>query len=138
MDMLWIRGETPGLGPGVDCDLIHLRAEDPNEPRFGAHPKLAADVLRRNRIIRATELNIAVALDRAARFLEAREQACRQRSQRRLLGRHEQLEDLLSHGPVNAGVGDGALPVGKKLVLLTQAGELARPQRVFLDVVYSR
>lgn len=138
MDMLGICRKAPGLGAGVDGDLFHLGRENPDEPRLGAHPQLAADVLGWHGVVRPAELNVAVALNAAAGFLEAGKQARRQGAQGGLLGRDEELKDLLTHGPMNAGVGDGALPVCQKLVLLAQAPELAAPECVFLHVVDAR
>jgi len=138
MDMFRVSGEAPGLGPGMDGDLLHLRVEHPNQSRLGADPQLAADVLGRHRVICPGELHIAVAVDAAARFFEAGEQTRRQRPQGRLLDRREQLEDLLANGPVDASVGDRSLPVGEELILFTEAAKLTAPERVFLGVVDTR
>ena len=138
MDVLGVGRETPGLGPGVDRDLVHLGGVDAHEPRLRPDPEGAADKLGRHGIVGPAKLDVAVAADQATALLEAREEHGRQRPQGRLLRRHEKLKHLLAHGSVDAGVGDCALPLGEKLVLLAKAREGAALEGVILVVFDAR
>src|SRR5665213_783030 len=138
MDMLRVGRETPTLDPGVDGDLVHLGAVDPHEPRLRPDPEGTANKLGRHGIVRAAELDVAVTLDQTAALLETREEHGRQGPERRLLRGHEELKHLLAHGAVDAGVGDRALPLGQKLVLLGKAREGPALEGVILDVLDAR
>ncbi len=132
-----IGGEATGLGAHMHRDGHEALVVDPHEPRFGAHPHVAANVLRRHGIIRAVIRDVAIAVHLARGFLEAREQRRRQRPQHRLLGLGEKRADLLADRAVNPGVGDGALPVGEKRVLRGETRKRAALERVGLRVFYA-
>ena len=100
----------PGLGPGMHRDRLHLQRVDADQPRFPAHPHLAARVFRRHRVVRLVELDVAVEMHAALALREARKEARRQRLQGGLLHLQEVLADVPAGGPVDAGVGDVASP----------------------------
>ncbi len=109
--------------------------EDADDAGLAANPDLAAEILRRHRIIRLVELDVAVAMHLAPRLGEARKQRIGQRRERGALGREERA-DLLAHGAVYPGVGDATFPVGEEQVLPGERGERAAFERVVLRVLY--
>ncbi len=134
-DVHRLRAEPPRLVPDVHRDLLHPVVEDPHHPRVPADPDPAGEVLRRHRVVGVLDLDVAVAVDRAAGLAERRERVRRQRQQRRPFDLSEVFADVSTCGPVHAGVGHGQLPVAEEPVLLLQAGEAPAPQGVLLDVV---
>lgn len=135
VDMLGAGREATGLNPGMNADLLHLLVIDAHNPGLGADPDAPADILRRDRVVGLGELHMAVAVDGAWCLLETGEEHRRQGPQCGPLDGIETLEDLLAHGAVNAGVGDGGLPMGEENILLGEARKLAAPERVLLYVV---
>ena len=79
--------------------------------------------------------NVTIAMDDALRFGETREPLDRQRHQCGAFVLLEEFGDLLARRAMNAGVGDGCLPVEQVIVLLLQAAELMAFQRVLLNVI---
>jgi len=76
-----------------------------------------------------------VAVDAASGLFEDREQARWQRPQQRLFDRLEELADLLADRSVDAGVGNGPLPLEQMLVLFGQAAKRASLDRVVLRIL---
>ena len=64
------RTEAARLVAHVQRDLLEAMIEDPHYPRVPTDPHAAAQVLGRRGVIGLGHLDVAVAIDRALRFLE--------------------------------------------------------------------
>ncbi len=80
---------------------------------------------------------MSVAVNQTFGFTEKAKSADRQRQKSWPFDLSEYLADLLTCSPVDASVGDIALPVQQVAVLLSQAGELPALQSVGLDIFYA-
>src|SRR5688500_18919515 len=105
--MLAQRAELPGLLTAVHGDLLEAMIQDPHHLTVEADPHLAAQVLRRRRVERTLDFDVAVAADAPLPFLIERKAFLRQRSQRGALHTLEQLPDMLFRRAVNPRIGDG-------------------------------
>ena len=130
-----LRAEAARFMANVRGDLLHLLGEDAHQPAVPTHPHRSGQVLRRHRVVGPFHLDVAIAMDDAPAFAEARETFHRQRLQGRALDLGEQSADLPPRGAVKARVGHGLLPAEQEVVLLGQAGERATLEAVFLNVV---
>ena len=110
MNMRVIGGEPARFDPDMRGDHLHALVEDPQNTGLSPDPQGAAQILRRDRIIRPLILNVTVAMDGAPSFNETGEKIGGQRQQCQPLGL-EQRSDLLPHGAVDARVGHGVFPV---------------------------
>ena len=137
-----LRGDVRSLGAeparflfDVNLQLFHAVVEDPHQPRVPADPDPTGEILRRHRVIRVIDLDMAIAMHRAAGLVERRERLQRQRQQCSPLDFGEMFADVSTCGPVHASVGHGQLPVVEEPVLFLQGGEAPPSQGVFLDVI---
>ena len=138
MQMVPIRGELPRFDPHMDGDDFPPLVEHAHQPGLPARPDLAAHILRRHRIIRPLQLDVAVLMHGARSFLEHREQARRQRREFGPFHFVEHLAHLLPRGAVDARVGHAAFPFGEKQVLFGQTIEAAALERVVLGELHAR
>src|SRR4051812_26549223 len=107
----WIGGELTWLGHHMKSDLFPACVMKTQEPRFLPNPDLASNIFRGCRVISAFELNVAIAMHRAARFLEDRKQAGWQRLQGRALHLFKKLAHLLASRAVDACISHIFFPV---------------------------
>ena len=138
MQMVGIGGELPRLDPHMDGDDFPALVEHAHQPGLPARPDLPPDILRRHRVVRPLQLDIAVPMHRARSFLEHREQTRRQRREFRPFHFVEHLADLLPRGAVNARVGHAAFPFGQKQILRRQTFKAAALERVVLGKLHAR
>jgi hypothetical protein len=125
-------GEAAGLNPGMSRHGLQSVIENADHPRLAANPDLAAEILRRHRIVGPVELNMTIAMHLATRLGKARKQRIGQGRQSRAL-RRKQRTHLLAHRPMNAGVGNRALPLRQELVLIGQGAKRTPLQSVVLS-----
>ena len=93
-DELGWGAEAAWLFPGMNDDRLHPLVEDPHQAGVPPHPDLPSQVLRRHRVVGPLDLDVAVTVHRATRFLIRRERGQRQRHQRGPLHLGEVLADL--------------------------------------------
>ena len=86
---------------------LKIRTRRPSQ-RTQTSPR---QVLRRHRVVGPLDLDVAVAVHRAARFVKRRERLQRQRQKAPALDVGEVLADLAARGAVDPRVGHGQLPV---------------------------
>ena len=78
-DVLGWSAEPARLVPGVHGDLLHPLIEDPHQAAIPPHPDFSRPVLWRRRVVGPLDLDMAVAVHRAATFVVRRERLERQR-----------------------------------------------------------
>src|SRR6267378_6950777 len=130
LQMVGIGGELSRFGQRMNGDDFPPLIEDAHQPGLPSRPDLATDILRGHRVIRPLQLDVAVPMHPARRFLERRKQTRWQRQQFWAFQGAEDLADLLPGGAVDAGVGHAAFPIGEKKVLGGQTLEAAALERV--------
>ena len=123
--------------PSVHPDLFHAFIEDPHATAVPAYPDFAADQFRWRFVKGSFDFHVAVAMNAAPAFLEAREKAkpasgCRVRAFLFKAGGH-----LLARRAMDARVGNAAFPVTKEEVFLGQGLEATALERVGANVSYS-
>ena len=118
------RAEPPGFLFEVDLQRFHPVVEDPHQPRVPADPDRAGEVLRRHRVVGVIDLDVAVAVHRAAGLAERREGVRRQRQQGGTFDFCKLFADMPTCRSVHAGVGHGLFPVAEEPLLLLQAAKL--------------
>ena len=78
-------GKAAGFRPGVQRDHFLTMIEDAHDPGLAADPHLAAEILRRHRVVSLVELDVTVAVHLAPGLGEAREERRGQGRERRPL-----------------------------------------------------
>src|SRR5262245_50738828 len=95
----------------MEGDLFPTRIVNAQDSGLLPNPNLAADVLRRHRVIGPFKLNVAITVNAAPGFLENREQSRWQRLQRGSLDCLKTPADLLTRCAVNARVRRRTFPL---------------------------
>src|SRR5262249_32840834 len=113
----------------------HLPAvvEDAHQAVVPADPYLLLKEMVRHRVVTALDFDEAVHVHGPGAHLEHLEASARQWPQGRLLDLQEVRQHLAPGGPVDAELGDRAVPAPKELVVLLQALEATALERA-LDV----
>src|SRR5579862_481790 len=123
VQMRGISGELSRFGQDMKGNLFAAWIIKAQEPCFLPDPNLTANVFGRRRVIGAFELNVTVAMDGSASFLEYRKQTRRQRLQGSSFDLFKKFGDLSACGAVDARVRYGAFPIGKEKILRREALE---------------
>ena len=118
----------------VDGDLLHLWIKDTNHGAVPTSPDALADILSGHLIVRSFDLDVAVAVNATAAFLEAWKEARGQWLQRRLLVGLEVCAHLTLRRSVDALVRNISRPPAQMRVHLGEALKDFALQGVVLDV----
>ena len=102
-----LRAEAARLVLDVDGDRLHPLVEDPHQPGVPAHPDLAGQVLRRHRVVGLLDLDVAVAMHRAAASWKHGKRSGGSGCKCGPLDLGEVLADLAARRAVQARVGHG-------------------------------
>jgi len=105
------------------CNAIcSMRGLNTRTSRSSQRSTPAAQVLRRHRVIRLGDFDVAVAADDPLRLVKEGEPRGRQRQEGRLLGLAKHLAHVSLGGAVNPCVGDVLFPLRQMLVLASSVG----------------
>ena len=107
----------------VDSDLFQLAVEDPHQAAVPANPHGTTEVLGGNRVIRAVNLHVSIAVNRVLTLMKEGESLHRQGQQRRTFTLRKELGHLLLGRAVDPRVSDRGFPMQQEFVLFFQAAK---------------